>query len=61
MPNLFPTRYITFDIETAKVLPEGASEILAYRSLGVCAAEERRHYISPLSAVYAQHTVGLMA
>ena len=29
--------------------------------LGVCAAEERRHYISTLSAVYPQHTVGLMA
>ena len=39
MPNLFPTRYIAFDIETAKVLPEGASEILAYRPLGIsCAA-----------------------
>ena len=29
--------------------------------LGVCAAEERRHYISTLSAVYPQHTVDLMA
>ena len=29
--------------------------------LGACAAEERRHYISTLSAVYPQHAVDLMA
>ena len=39
MRSLFPSRYIAFDIETAKILPEGASEILAYRPLGIsCAA-----------------------
>ena len=30
-------------------------------NLGVCAAEETRHYISKLSAVYPQHTVVIMA
>ena len=31
------------------------------KKLGVCAAEETRHYISTLSAVYPQHTVVIMA
>ena len=34
MPNLFSTRYIAFDIETAKVLPEGASEKRCCRGSG---------------------------
>ncbi len=39
MRSLFQSRYIAFDIETAKILPEGASELLAYRPLGIsCAA-----------------------
>lgn len=38
-PNLFRSRYLAFDIETAKILPDGATEILAYRPLGIsCAA-----------------------
>lgn len=37
--NLFGPRYVSFDIESARILPEGASEILAYRPLGIsCAA-----------------------
>lgn len=37
--NLFGPRYASFDIESARILPEGASEILAYRPLGIsCAA-----------------------
>ncbi len=37
--NLFQTRYVSFDIETAKILPDDATEILAYRPLGIsCAA-----------------------
>jgi hypothetical protein len=37
--NLFAPRYLSFDIESSKLLPAGASEILAYRPLGVsCAA-----------------------
>ncbi len=32
-------RYVAFDIETAKVLPEGVSDLLAHRPLGIaCAA-----------------------
>ncbi len=37
--NLFANRYVSFDIESAKMLPEGVSDILAYRPLGIsCAA-----------------------
>jgi hypothetical protein len=37
--NLFQTRYVSFDIETAKILPDETTEILAYRPLGIsCAA-----------------------
>jgi hypothetical protein len=37
--NLFGPRYVSFDIESARILPQGASEILAYRPLGIsCAA-----------------------
>ena len=37
--NLFQTRYLSFDIETAKLLPDDVTEILAYRPLGIsCAA-----------------------
>jgi len=31
-------RYLAFDIETAKVLPEGVSDLLAHRPLGICCA-----------------------
>ena len=37
--SLFQTRYLSFDIETAKILPDDATEILTYRPLGIsCAA-----------------------
>ena len=37
--NLFELQYLAFDIETAKILPLEASEILSYRPLGIsCAA-----------------------
>ena len=29
-------RYLAFNVETAKVLPEGVSELLAHRLLGIC-------------------------
>ena len=44
-----------------KVNASGVALTDAELALGVCAAEERRHYISTLSAVYPQHTVDLMA
>ena len=31
-------RYLAFDIETAKVLPEDVSDLLAHRPLGICCA-----------------------
>lgn len=31
-------RYLAFDIETAKVLPEDVTDVLAYRPLGICCA-----------------------
>lgn len=40
--NLFATRYVSFDIESAKLLPPDASDILAYRPLGIsCAAASK--------------------
>jgi len=37
--NLFANRYVSFDIESAKLIPPDASDILAYRPLGIsCAA-----------------------
>lgn len=37
--NLFAPRYVSFDIESAKLLPDGVTDILAHRPLGVsCAA-----------------------
>ena len=33
--NSFQNRYLAFDIETAKVLPAGESELLAHRPLGI--------------------------
>jgi hypothetical protein len=37
--NLFAPRYVSFDIESARLLPPGVSDILAYRPLGIsCAA-----------------------
>lgn len=31
-------RYLAFDIETARVLPENVADVLAYRPLGICCA-----------------------
>jgi hypothetical protein len=36
--NLFGPRYVSFDIESARILPPGASELLAYRPLGISCA-----------------------
>jgi hypothetical protein len=33
-----PKKYLAFDLETAKVLPEHVSDLLAHRPLGICCA-----------------------
>ncbi|MGQ0552840.1 MAG: ribonuclease H-like domain-containing protein [Planctomycetota bacterium] len=33
-----PRRYLAFDIETAKLLPEGVEDLFAHRPLGICCA-----------------------
>ena len=44
-----PTRYLAFDIETAKILPPETTDILAHRPLGIaCAAAARSDSPEPL-------------
>lgn len=31
-------KYLAFDIETAKVVPDAVNDILSYRPLGICCA-----------------------
>ena len=56
--NSKPTIIEKFETAIAQLFGSKAARFVR---LGVCAAEERRHYISTLSAVYTQHTVDLMA
>jgi hypothetical protein len=36
--NMFEPQYLSFDIETAKILPDDAQDILSYRPLGISCA-----------------------
>ena len=36
--SMFNRKYLAFDIETAKILPEDFGELLAHRPLGICCA-----------------------